>query len=381
MADSKRYLLNPQRLTDGNRVRLLRNGAEAYPAMLEAIAAADDTVNLETYIFASDGTGERFARVLEDRARAGVQVNLLLDGLGSVGLSSRLIRLLEDAGVRIAWFRPLVPWRRGWGWWRRDHKKILVVDGTVGFVGGLNVGDDYADVEDGGRGWHDNHARLDGPVVRQLQQAFLHTWRRVHGPRLDLRRHLRYPRSIGPAEALILTNGVKRQRRQIRRAYMYALSRAQDYIYITNAYFVPDVGIRRRLRRAVQRGVDVRILVSGMSDVPIVTRAARFLYERALRFGARVFEWTGPMIHAKTAAVDGRWATVGSCNLDMLSMRYNLESNVVALGDHLAGPLREQFLHDTEPGRAVEIQLSEWLRRPRRERVLEWLAFRLRRWI
>lgn len=207
MPDSTRYLLSPQRITDGNEVTLLVDGGQAYPAMLESIAAARRTVNLETYILASDHTGWQFARALADRARAGVEVNLLLDGLGSMGVSSNLLSHMAVAGVRICWYRPLLPWRRGWGWWRRDHKKILVVDGVVGFVGGLNIGDDYADVESGGRGWRDTHARLCGPVVRQLQRAFLKTWRKANGARLDTQRYLPRPDTVGDARAVIMTNG------------------------------------------------------------------------------------------------------------------------------------------------------------------------------
>ncbi len=381
MPDSKRYLLTPQSISEGNSVALLVNGGQAYPAMLSDIEAARETINLEMYIFASDRTGERFADALCARARAGVEVNLLLDGLGSVGTSSSLLSRLTSAGVRVAWYRPLVPWRRGWGWWRRDHKKILVVDGQVGFVGGMNIGDDYADEAAGGRGWRDSQARLEGPVVRQLQRAFLHTWRKAHGDRLALNRYLKRPEPSGEAEALILTNGVKRQRRQIRRAYMHALRRARDYIFITNAYFIPGIGIRRRLRVAARRGVDVRILVAGTSDVALVTRAARHLYSRFLRWGVRIFEWRGPMIHAKTAVVDGAWSTVGSCNLDMLSMRYNLESNVVVLGDSLATPLRDQFLLDTDHEQATEIRAEEWKKRSRFQRLVESIAYQFRGWL
>ncbi len=379
VASLARYLLAPQHITEGNDVRLLVNGGAVYPAMLEAIAGAKETVNLETYIFAADQTGWQFAQALAQRARAGVEVNLLLDGLGSIGLSSDLMSHLSEAGVRITWYRPLAPWRRGWGWWRRDHKKILVADGEVGFVGGLNIGDDYAPEERGGRGWRDTHALLQGPVVRQLQLAFLHTWDKAHGPPLRHRLHLKQPEPPADAPALILTNGLKRQRRQIRRAYLHALKRAEEYIYISNAYFIPGVGIRRRLRLACKRGVDVRILVAGTSDVPVVTAAARHLYGRLLRWGARIFEWSGPMIHAKTAVVDGRWATVGSSNLDMLSMRYNLETNVVVLGDALAEPLRERFLEDTDHRHAREVTLEQWRQRPWLQRVVQSVAYRLRK--
>ncbi|MFH2010589.1 MAG: phospholipase D-like domain-containing protein [bacterium] len=379
MPDYTRYLLKPQRITHNNDVRLLVNGRVAYPAMLEAIGQAQDTISLETYILASDTTGWRFAEALAERARQGVEVNVLLDGLGSMGCSDRLIRALTDAGARVTWYKPLAPWRQGWGWWRRDHKKILVVDGHVGFVGGLNVADEYADWECGGKGWRDTHARLAGPVVRQLQRSFLLTWRKAKGPPLVEERYLPLPKDAGGADAVVITNRIYKERRQIRRAYMHALKRAQSCIYLTSAYFVPGRGIRRRLRKACRRGVDVQILLAGVSDIGLVTRAARHTYQPLLKCGVRIFEWAGPMMHAKTAVVDGRWATVGSCNLDFLSMRYNLESNVVALGETLAAPLTRQFREDLE--HATEIRLEEWRRRPWSQRFLDTLAYRLRRWL
>lgn len=379
MPDSLRYLRKPQQISPGNEVRLLVDGGEAYPAMLEAIAGAQDTVNLETYIFASDETGWRFARTLAESAKRGVEVNVLLDGYGSVGCATSLLEYLAEAGVRVVWYKPLAPWRSGWGWWRRDHKKILVVDGGVGFVGGLNIADDYADVAHGGRGWRDTHARLAGPVVAGLQQSFFRTWRKVGGPRLEPSVHLPELAPMGSSDAAILTNRIHKERRQIRKAYLYALKRAQRYIYLTSAYFVPSYRIRSRLRKACARGVDVRILLAGASDIGLVTRAARHLYTKLLKGGVRIFEWAGPMIHAKTAVVDGAWATVGSCNLDFMSMRYNLESNAVVLGENLADPLTQLFHQDLEC--ATEIHLAQWRQRPGLQKLLDSLAFRLRNWM
>ncbi len=360
-------------------MRLLVDGGEAYPAMLEAIAAARDTINLETYIFASDETGWRFARGLARSAQRGVEVNVLLDGYGSVGCATSLLEYLAEAGVRVTWYKPLAPWRSGWGWWRRDHKKILVVDGGVGFVGGLNIADDYADLANGGRGWRDTHARIAGPVVAGLQESFGRTWRRSKGPRLDPSRHLPALAQVGVSDAAILTNRIHKERRQIRKAYLYALKRAQRTIYLTSAYFVPSYRIRSRLRKACARGVDVRILLAGASDIALVTRAARHLYTKLLKCGVRIYEWGGPMIHAKTAVVDGAWSTVGSCNLDFMSMRYNLESNIVVLGDSLADPLTKLFHRDLE--RANEIHLAEWRQRSGWQQFLDSLAYRLRNWL
>jgi cardiolipin synthase len=379
MPDSTRYLRKPQQISHGNEVRLLVDGGQAYPAMLEAIAGARSTVNMETYIFASDETGWRFARALAQSAECGVEVNVLLDGYGSVGCATSLLKYLIEVGVRVTWYKPLAPWRSGWGWWRRDHKKILVVDGGVGFVGGLNIADDYADEESGGRGWRDTHARIAGPVVTGLQESFLRTWRKSRGPRLDPPTHLPALEPVGDADAAILTNRIHKERRQIRKAYLYALKRAQRYIYLTSAYFVPSYRIRRRLRKACARGVDVRILLAGTSDIALVTRAARHCYTKLLKCGVRIYEWAGPMIHAKTAVVDGVWSTVGSCNLDFMSMRYNLESNVVVLGGTFADPLTQLFRQDLE--RATEIHLAEWRQRSWWQRFLDSLAYRFRKWL
>jgi len=379
MGDSTRYLRKPHQIVSGNEVRLLVDGTEAYPAMLEAIGGARDTINLETYIFASDETGWRFARALAQSAQRGVEVNVLLDGYGSVGCSSALLEYLAEAGIRVTWYKPLAPWRSGWGWWRRDHKKILVVDGGVAFVGGLNIADDYADPACGGRGWRDTHARIAGPVVVGLQESFGRTWRKSKGVRLDPSRHYPELAVAGPSDAAILTNRIHKERRQIRKAYLHALKHAQRYIYLTSAYFVPSYRIRSRLRKACARGVDVRILLAGTSDIALVTRAARHLYTKLLKCGVRIYEWGGPMIHAKTAVVDGVWSTVGSCNLDFMSMRYNLESNVVVLGDCLADPLTELFVRDLE--HATEINLAQWRRRSGWQQFWDSLAYRLRNWL
>ncbi len=374
---STRYLCAPQRISHGNSVRLLVDGGEAYPAMLEAIEGARSTLNLETYIFASDTTGWSFARALAAAAGRGVEVNLLLDGYGSLGCSASLLDFLAQEGVRVVWYKPLAPWRNGWGWWRRDHKKILVADGVVGFVGGLNIADEYADVASGGRGWRDTHVRLEGPVVAGLQESFFRSWGRSGGAWLEPAAHFPAHAPAGDADAVILTNRIYRERRQIRRAYMHVLQAASSYIYLTSAYFVPDMGIRSLLRKARARGVDVRILLSGASDIALVTLAARHLYSRLLRRGVRIYEWRGRMIHAKTAVVDGLWATVGSCNMDFMSMRYNLESNVVVLGDALADPLTEQFHRDLAG--AKEILLEQWRRRHWWQKLQESVAYGFRK--
>ena len=361
-----------------HRLALLRDGAEAYPAMLAAIASARSTVCLETYILRGDRTGTRFAEALMERARRGVEVNLTYDAWGS-DVPDELLARLHEAGVRTVAFHPI-----RWGGrlgrffarvWRRNHRKSLIVDRTVGFTGGMNLSDDYAAVEDGGRGWRDTHLRLEGPAALELQQLFLETWRRA---RLDVPRYAHEGRRP-EAEVKVIGSELRASKKRIRRAYLDAIRTARERVLITNAYFLPTFPVRRALSSAARRGVDVRVILAGTTDVKAVLLAARATYGRFLRAGLRVFEWQGRVLHAKTAVVDGRWSTVGSSNLDALSLRVNLEVNAVIEDERFARALERMFEEDL--GACREITLDEWRHRSWGERLVSWLAYLFREWL
>ena len=362
------------------RAALLKDGLQAFPAMLEAIAAARKTICFETYILCGDVTGKKFAEALKERSRNGVDVNLIFDGWGS-SVSDEFLLDLTLNGVRTLNFQPV----RFFGRMgrvlarlkRRNHRKSLTVDGVVGFTGGLNISDDYAAVDHGGRGWRDTHVRLEGPVAADLQRLFLQTWRRYRGASIDETRYAQ-PK-VPPGGVKILGNEFRSDRKHIRTAYVAAMHSAQRNIYLTHAYFVPPSKFVRELTRAARRKVRVAVILAAATDVRLVLWAARGLYSRLLKAGVEVYEWEGRILHAKTAVVDGRWSTVGSTNLDSLSLRQNLEVNAVIDDPSFAAAVERMFEEDLPSCTRIT---REWLRDlPLSERILSWFAFQLRRWL
>jgi cardiolipin synthase len=335
---------------------------------------------METYIYQSDKAGRRFGAALMERARAGVTVRLLIDAVGSVDMEQAYVEELKAAGVRLATFRPF-SWKAGLGFNRRDHRKILVVDGRVGFTGGLNIGDEYAAVEDGGGGWHDMHARVEGPVVAEMARLFRRTWLAAGGDR--------YPQIEEPAAESVATestafaiavgNEEMRRRATIRRFYLHAMRRARESIQIMNAYFIPDRGIRRVMANAVKRGVKVSVIVPEKNDLKSVQFAGHHVFAKLLRAGVRIFEWPERMLHAKTAVVDTVWATIGSYNLDARSLFHNLEVVLCIVDRGFAAGVAAQLEHDA--GQSKEILLERWNERPWWRKVAEWFFYQFRHWL
>lgn len=374
----------PQTWISRNKVQILKDGSENFPEMLKAIREAKETIHLETYILRSDRTGWCFAEALSEKARQGVSVKLIYDSLGSLTTDRNMFRFMEEAGVEIFEYHPIAPWkwgrRRKWHLKRRDHRKILVIDGQCGFVGGINIGDEYASLEEGGGGWRDTQLKLEGPAVQKLQQIFLSTWlknkkRRLRTDETD------YPETPSPGKlgvSIVASNGL-RGRNQIKQAYLRAILRARKRICITNSYFVPPHWFLTALKKASRKGVEVFILVPKRSDVRIVDYATRALYSRLLKWGIRIFEWEGPVLHAKTAVVDRRWSTIGSSNIDQISFFYNLEVNVVVLGSTFGDKMEGMFWDDLKHSR--EILATEWTRRNWMQRLLESAFYYIVGWI
>ncbi|MBE2254300.1 MAG: cardiolipin synthase ClsB [Myxococcus sp.] len=364
-----------------NRAALLRDGFQAYPAMLAAIAAAQHTICLETYILRDDTTGRRFLDALAERARAGVEVLLLFDSWGS-SVSSDSLAALRDAGVKVHAFEPL---RFSLGLkrivaklLRRNHRKSLVVDGEVGFLGGLNISDEYSAVADGGEGWRDTHLRIEGPGALQLEALFLKTWRKQKGLAPDEARFAR-PRPAVCAALTIVGNDFALDKKAIRKAYVDAISRARQRIFLTHAYFLPPGKLLKTLHKAVRRGVRVAVIVAASTDVQLVLWGARGLYPKLLKNGVEVYEWQGRVLHAKTAVIDGTWSTVGSANLDALSLRQNLEVNAVVVDATFGRAMEQLFLEDLAHCQRVtlaSVREYGWF-----TRLLSWFAFQLRHWL
>jgi cardiolipin synthase A/B len=380
--DLARYSIQPDGLRPGHRVRVLVDGQEAFPAMLAAIARARRYVHLETYILRADRTGRLFAEALIERARAGVAVRLMYDGFGAISLSSDYLARLREAGVETLEFRPAGgrrwTWRR---WLRRDHRKVLVVDGERCFLGGLNIGDEYAPRVVGGRGWRDTHARVEGPVVADLEALFRATWHRAGGA--PYRAHARVSEesvaSPGSELAAALSSDDRGRRSTIRRHILHAIGRAHHHVYIASAYFMPDRGLRRSLRAAARRGIDVRILVPGASDVRSVQWAGEHTYARFLRSGVKLYQWFESHMHAKTIVVDDGWSMIGSYNLDNMSLFWNMEVVIEVAGEVTASRLNELYLADL--ARSTELELDTWRRRRWWRRMLSWFFYRFRRFL
>jgi cardiolipin synthase A/B len=376
------YSADPGTLRAGHRIRVLIDGVEAFPAMLQAIAHARQYVHLETYILRADRTGRTFAAALSERARAGVQVRLLYDGFGAFPLSSAYLADLRRAGVQTLEYRPLR--RRRWTWkkWlRRDHRKILVVDGEYGFVGGINIADDYSPRGFGGKNWRDTHAVIQGPLVSDLEEMFRTTWHDAGGEAYPA-----FPpvasESVAVAEselAMAVGTDLAGRRGVIRRHLVHAIRRARRYIYIANAYFVPDRGLRRALRRASRRGVDVKLILPGESDVRSVQWAGERTYAGLLRDGVNIHLWIGTHMHAKTVAIDDAWATIGSYNLDYMSLFWNMEVVVEIVGESTPVRLREQFARDLESCEALDYKT--WRHRSWWRRLRSWFFYRFRRFL
>ncbi len=388
-----------------HRLALLRDGEQAFPAMLEAIRAARTSVCLESYTVRSDRMGERFADALIERSLAGVEVNLIYDAWGS-SVSAAWLQRLHEAGIRTVAFHPLawdgrvgrllsptraaqvrssLPPRAGGilsqalsRLMRRDHRKILVVDQVVGFTGGLNIADDYAPAAQGGGGWRDTQIRIEGPAVNELFFYFLTVWRQQGGAPLDPGRYRNEARSPDP-KVRILASGLRQERKQIQEAYLQAIKGARRRILITSAYFVPTTRMLKALKSAARRGVAVELMLAGTTDIPPARFAAQSFYGSLLTAGARIYEWYGRVLHAKTAVVDGSWGTVGSTNLDTLSLRMNLEVNAVFDDEGFASAMEKMFDEDLE--QCVEIHLDDWRRRSWGARLVSWFIGRFRRWL
>ena len=369
------YLDQAHPLHHGNECRLLRDGVEAYPAMLAAIHGAQRRVWLETYMFVDDAVGALFGRALAEAAERGVKVTVLYDWLGSWGTSRSFFRSLRSRGVDVRPFKPF-SLSRGLGRLiRRDHRKLLIVDGAVAFVGGVNIASHWAPRGEQGDGWRDDVLRIEGPAVAPLERTFSATWRMQWKDRL--RRLRRAPARLdGPVKGKVSLS-VLSSRRGIHSAYLQAIAAARFKVMIVAAYFVPDRKMLAALKAAASRGVEVALVMAGTSDHPIVTFASRAFYGRLMGWGVRVFEWRQGVLHAKTAVVDSTWGTIGSFNLERTSLRLNHELNVVFSDPRLGKQLEDSFVSDC--ALCHPIDPGTWHLRPLWRRVLERLAYLLRK--
>ncbi|WP_344249876.1 phospholipase D-like domain-containing protein [Isoptericola hypogeus] len=328
-------------------------GADLYAAMLDAIRSARHQVFLETYIWKDDEVGREFKQALADAADRGVEVFVVYDGFANLVVPRTFYDLPRGVHVlRFPAFRPgllMLDVRRS----GRDHRKILVVDDEISFVGGYNIGELYATK------WRDTHVRLVGPSTWELRNAFIDIWNRWRTPDLPMLQDVGSPLWLPRLRAA--RNAPSELVFPIRGIYLDSIDRACSHVYITQAYFIPDEDIQAALLAAAARGVDVRVLVPERSNHVVADWLARGHYATLLRGGVRIFLYQGAMIHAKTATIDGRWTTVGTANIDRLSLTGNYEINLEVVDDGLAGQLEAAFRMDESNSR--ELTLEEWQRR------------------
>lgn len=374
-------------LSIGNLAQPLEDGPATYAAMLAAIREARHHVHLEMYIVEDDAVGRDFAQALTERARSGVQVRLIYDSVGSIRTPKAFFKDLEAAGVEVAEFNPVSPGnvlKDLVAIQNRDHRKLLVVDGRVAFLGGINISVVHGsssgprvrsrDRPFEERPWRDMQVRLEGPVVADLQRAFVAQWEKVKQARLDdprlfpklgprgphvVRAIASAPAQSGAADALYL-------------ALISAIESAENEVLITNAYFVPHPQLLAALEAAARRGVDVKLVLPGRSDSQVVYHAGRAYYDELLQAGVKIHERKTRLLHAKSAVVDGVWSAVGSTNLDWRSLAYNDELNAVVLGADFAERMKAIFGRDL--AHSEEITLAAWRDRPWSDRIKEFGA-------
>jgi cardiolipin synthase len=360
-----------------DEVALLRDGSQAFPAMLSAIATAQREVLLEMYWIGDDLCGHRFLDALVARAKDGVRVRVVYDAVGSIGLPDEFFEPLRRHGGEVLVWHALSPVRTAFSLDNletRDHRKLLVVDGRVAFTGGINLAAPWLAKDDGGGGWRDDVIMVRGPCAGELRSLFYDTWRKK-------------PFAIVPSDVKplpkrrsrpvwVLAN-LFRRRRNIRREYLVRIANAKKSVDIANSYFIPNRSVRGALFRAAARGVRVRVLVPAQSDVPVVQQAVEALFEMLLTNGVEIYAMNARILHAKTAIIDGQFTMIGSYNLDSRSWLKNLEANIAVEDEAFAQYVRNWFDQDCELG--TRIDLEEWRKRPVTKRIFEWSSFALRR--
>lgn len=354
----------------GNHVTTMRNGDETFPAMLEAIGGAQDTVDFSTYIYWTSSTADDFAEALIERARAGVEVNFLMDGWGSATVDRDLLDRVKAAGANVVWFRP-PPVSSAWRWNNRMHRRVLVVDGCIGFAGGVGIAEQWTGNAEDPDHWRETHVKVEGPAVRDLLGAFLENWTEATHEVLT-GRHLPELASLDGGVGVQVTRSSSSDASTATEQLFYAaITGARQRLAITTAYFAPRRAFVDALCQAAERGVDVQVLVNGQPiDKHVVREAGQRSYGRLLDSGVRIFEYQKAMLHAKVLLIDDRWANVGTANMDNRSFALNEELNLCILGHEVVTELGKHFQEDLDESQ--ELDMETWKRRPFRKRLSEY---------
>jgi cardiolipin synthase len=367
----------------GNKVVLLADNTATFQAMFTAIRSAKDHINLETYIIEDDEVGRRFADALVEKQAQGVQVNFIYDSVGAMNTPSEFFKRLTDSGIKVLEFNPINPLalKKGWNVNLRDHRKLLIVDGQTAFLGGINISSVYS----GGSAaqqskprpaagplWRDTHLQVEGPVVGEFQKLFLATWEKQKGAALAPRRYFPKLGNKGKEVVRAIGSSPDEPYSLIYATLMSAIGSAETSVHLTNAYFVPDPQLLAALKDAVQRGVDVRIILPNKTDSWLVFHAGRSYYTELLGAGVKIYERHTALLHSKTALIDGVWSTIGSTNLDWRSFLHNEELNAVVLGQEFGAQMQAMFATDLASSNLIT--LEQWERRSIGNRLKEMIA-------
>lgn len=380
------YLL-PSRmksLLPGNDVKILINGTDFFPSIIDTLGSARESIYMDFYRISDDKTGNLIGEIISEKARRGVEVCVIYDDIGSFA-SGEFFKWLNSSGVRTSVFNPVSLFRSKLGINRRDHRKMIIVDGAVGYLGGLNIAEVYGHPEKDWAGWRDTAVKIEGPVIKQMVSIFLRSWKKLGGEPLECpKKYIQDNRSAaerrsGTVCASVAGTEKIRRRWEITNAYRKALWKAKYSIYIQSSYFLPPFSMRRALRRAVQRGVSVKIIVPLQGDVMMSHYASRRLFNRLLKAGVQLYQLPGPTMHAKTAVIDGVWSTVGSFNQNHRSFFHDFDINLFVVDETFGAKMEKSFIEDLS--KTIPVDLRKWRERPLNEKIVERFCYTLRHWL
>ena len=374
----------------GNHVTLIQDGTDTYRDMLSAIALAKDHINLETYIFDDDEIGKQFAQALIAKQLQGVQVNVIRDSVGTSSTPNVFFEQLQLAGINVLEFNPINPLVAGkdWSLNQRDHRKLLIIDGDIAYMGGINISSVHSGSafskskktrDSSALAWRDTDIKLQGPAVAEFQKLFLATWEKQKGEPLATKNY--FPTLVNEGKLVVRVIGSSSDDNAsvIYIALLSAISTAEKSVQLTNAYFVPDSQLLSVMKDAAARGVKVTLILPSQTDSWLALHAGRAHYTELLKAGIHIYQRQGVMLHSKTALVDGVWATVGSTNLDWRSFLHNDELNTVVLGKEFGDQI--QTMIDKDIAASEHIQLEDWTRRTLDIHFKEFLARLLEYWL
>lgn len=365
-------------LVTGNKTDLLVDGPATYRAMIDAIKNAKDHINMESYIIENDEIGNLFAETLIEKQQAGVQVNLIYDSFGSSSTPLSFFDKLKESGIKVLEFNPINPLmsRESWQFNYRDHRKLLIIDGKQAFLGGINISSVYSSgsfrkIKPNAQRqpWRDTHLMISGPVVNEFQALFIDTWKRQHGEAMPDKNYFPTQQIVGKEVVRAIGSTPDEEYSQIYVTLLSAINSAESQVFLTNAYFVPDIKLLTALKEAVARGVDTRLLLPDKTDSSLVYYASRSFYDELLSAGVKIYERQDALLHAKTAVIDGVWSTVGSTNLDWRSFVHNQEINAVILGQDFGAQMQAMFEKDLVASKPIT--LEAWRQRSIGARIKE----------